>query len=125
MPKACHTLLRDEPRRRPNNIRIPVATHLQPPDRLGKRKGHDALAKSMGREEKYLHRPCRTNPKRIPTTLQSIRRKRGRQIPPKMRRGPCDQPERRRPSSPRLQNLPTIARPRLRTNQVPRGTPPQ
>src|SRR6266404_3680513 len=56
-PKEPHALLQDEPRRRPNNIRVPLATNLQPPDRLGKGKGRDALAQSMGKEKEDLHRP--------------------------------------------------------------------
>src|SRR6266436_1796620 len=75
-PETRHTILRDEPRRRLNNIRIPMATDLQPPDQLGKRKSHDALAEGMGQKEKHLHRPRQTNPKRIPTTLQGVRRER-------------------------------------------------
>src|SRR6266403_945353 len=42
-----------------------------------------------------------------------------------MRRRPCHQPKRRRPSSFRLQNLPAIPRSRPRTDQLPGGTPPQ
>ncbi len=106
-PETCYTFLQNEPRGRPNNIRLPMATNLQPTNQLGEGGGHNALAKSMDQKE-YHHRCRRTNTGGVPLTCQGIRRKRSRQVPPKMRRRPCDQPKGRRPSSPRLQNLPTI-----------------
>src|SRR6266436_6695892 len=86
-PKKHHTLLRDKPRRRSHNIRIPLAEDLQPPDRLGKRKSQYALAQGVGKKGN-LHRPHRTNPGRIPATLKGIRQERSRKISPKARRRP-------------------------------------
>ncbi len=50
-----------------------MAMHLQPPDRLGEGESYNALAKSVGQNEGNLHRPRRTNPRRILTTLQGVR----------------------------------------------------
>ena len=49
-----------------------MAVNLQPPSRLGKREGYDALAQSMGKKEHY-HRHHQTNPRRISLTLQGVR----------------------------------------------------
>ena len=111
-PEAHYTLLRDKPRRRPNNIWLPLAANLQPPSRLGKRKGHHALAKGMGMAEEHHDHHNRTNTSGVPPTCQSIRRRRSQQIPTRTRRRPHDQPKGRCPSSLGLQNLPIIPRPR-------------
>ncbi len=123
-PETCHTLLQDQPWGRLNNIRVPMAAKLQPPSQLGKRRSHNALAQSLGKNNHHdCH--CRTNTRGIPLTRQSIRQKRSQQVPTKARRGPHNQPEGGHPSSPRLQNLPTIPRPRHQVNRIPGGTPPQ
>ena len=123
-PETCHTLLQDQPWGRLNNIRVPMAAKLQPPSQLGKRRSHNALAQSLGKNNHHdCH--CRTNTRGIPLTRQSIRQKRSQQVPTKARRGPHNQPEGGHPSSPRLQNLPTIPRPRDRANQILGRTPPQ
>ncbi len=102
-----------------------MATKLQPPGRLGKRKGHDALAKGMGMEKGDHDRHGETNTGRIPQTCQGIQRERHQPIPAEARRGPHNQPKGRRSGSPRLQNLPVIPRPRYETHRILGGTPPQ
>ncbi len=49
-----------------------MATNLQPPGRLGKREGHNALAKSMGMVRRHYNRHSRTNTNGVPPTHQSI-----------------------------------------------------
>ncbi len=84
-----------------------MATNLQPKDRLGKRASHHALAESVDVTNHHDSFNGR-NTSRIPQTHQGIRRTRSKTISTNVRRGPRNQPKRRHPGHPGLQNLSSI-----------------